>query len=187
MPVKARPGIKEQFDLLAKPYTVLLVIDPGRYQDGLNELIRYLFEDQKMSGMYLTAAKSAVKLDELFRVSGINTDNLFFIDTVSKMTSSYAADSDRVRYVENPNSLTEISIALSKFLKIPVANRMLIVDSISALLVHNDAEGVSKFIHFLHSKVSGTNTSAIFIALKGETDKTVQTRMSQFVDKIIEI
>ena len=180
-------AIKSHFADLKKPFIVLLVIDPKVYQSGVSSLVSFLLREKKMSGIYLTVNKPSVKYDEVFRSSGVNTDELFFIDTISKMANPMVADNERVKYIATPNSLTQIAIAITTILRKPVTDRVFIVDSISTLLVYNKPDTVSKFLHFLEGKISMTNTSAVFIALKGETETEVQRTISQFVDKTIEL
>lgn len=184
---KVPAEIKKEFSKLDHPFSVLLVVAPESYQETMIETVSFLTKSKKMSGVYLTINKISSKCIEDFKKAKINVNNIYFIDAISKMANSSVNDTENISYIQSPNNLTELGIATTTVLQKEKNSRVFIFDSISTLLAYNKPDIVSRFMHVFSGKIAMSKTSAIFVAIKGETDKTVETTVSQFVDKTINI
>lgn len=184
---KVAAEIKKAFGSLDSPFSILLVVSPEVYSETMVETVSFLTKAKKMSGVYLTINKISSKCIEDFKKAKIETKNIYFIDAISKMANSGVSDTENIKYVQSPNSLTELSIAATTVLQKEKDKRVFVFDSISTLLAYNKPEVVSRFMHVFSSKISMSKTSAVFVAIKGETDSSVQSTVGQFVDKTINI
>ena len=139
-----------------------------------------------MSGIYINVSRSYDNISEIMTSKNIDISRLFFIDCVSLSTGIKPVKKDSVLYVNSPSDLTEISIVLDQLVQtIPMQERFLFLDSLSALLIYNSSNITSKFAHFLTVKMRQWKIIGILIALEKETDEKLISLISQFADKII--
>ncbi|HIH10541.1 MAG TPA: hypothetical protein HA254_07810 [Candidatus Diapherotrites archaeon] len=177
-------ALKSNFYGLSRPFVVLLIIEPKDYQEALVSLMRLLSQKEGMEPVYITTNKSCIKLDEIFRVNGINTDNVYYIDAASKATNEACADNEKAKYTSGPANLGEISAEISRVASKPHRGMVFIIDNVSGLLVYNKEDEVSKFLHFTAGKAELTNTSAVFVAMK---EDRLPANIGQYADRIIEL
>ena len=73
----------------------------------------------------------------------------------------------------NPRSLTNISIVLTTALEsLPKEHdRILMLDTLSTMLLYNEAVIISRFMHSLISRLRELGIKSIFFTLEEETDK----------------
>src|SRR3989338_139263 len=170
----------QEFD--KKDITYLVIVSPEYYFKTNSEILRIFCNTSHMFGIYVTLGKPYDVLMRQFYAEGIDVSKLFFIDAVSKKEEK----PNNAIFVNGPSSLTELSISISQVIQMaPKENTFLFFDSISTLLLYNNADIIIKFIHFLTAKLSEWKLAGIFISLDIGEDKRVIIQISQFCGKMI--
>jgi hypothetical protein len=167
---------------LSSNQTILLIMSSADYNNEIIEVVK------KLSGkniVYVTLNKTHDSLVELFKKKKIKTENIVFIDAISKTIKSTPEQSDGVYYVSSPGALTEISLVVSKFIKHNFD--YLIFDSLTNLLVYTQKAPVGKFVASLVNKIKESKTKAIFYALSVKEQESLIKESGMFVDKVIEL
>lgn len=121
---------------------------------------------------------------------GIDQKNLFIIDCVSKSQESSQPDKDNVLFIENASSLTDISISLNEIIerrKENGAKPVVVLDSINALLIHNDARTVTRFTHSLLTKLRLHDVSGILLGVEDDIDSTTRSQIIQLSDTVVSV
>jgi len=116
---------------------------------------------------------------------GINTKKLFFIDLITSEISEATEKIDNCLFMESPKSLTDLSIALSEAVKSMPGDKFIFLDTLSTLLVYNQLTTVTKFAHFLTSKMRQWDINGLLVSMEKETDPNLQAQLAQFCDKVI--
>ncbi len=88
-----------------------------------------------------------------------------------------------------PQALTNISIALTSAIEsLPKDNdKLLILDTLSTLMLYNEAGTVTRFAHVLTEKLRAWGVKSVILTLEEETDKKIIAQLGQFCDKTINI
>ncbi|MEK6960443.1 MAG: hypothetical protein AABX47_04680 [Nanoarchaeota archaeon] len=162
---------------------ILLVIVPSEnYNNTILETMRAL---SGKDACYVTLNKTSDSLKEIFRKKKIPTENILFIDAISKTIKETPATSERCYYVSSPAAMTEISIIINKVLE----NRFqyILFDSLTSLLVYESKAPVAKFVSSLTNKIRGTKTRAIFFALAVKEQSALISEAGMFADKVIDL
>lgn len=162
--------------------TILLLMPDIEYNDVIVNVVNQLSAKRVI---YVTLNKTHDSLKELFQKNKINVKNLVFIDGVSKTIKKTPDTGEGVYFCSSPGALTEISLAVNKFLKYNFD--YLIFDSLTSLLVYQKKAPVSKFVSSLVNKIKKGQTKTIFYALNVKEQDTLIKESSMFVDKVIEI
>lgn len=166
---------------LSKNQTILLIMSSSDYNKEITDVVKSL----KGSIAYITLNKTKDSLMELFKKHKIKTDNIVFIDAISKTIKNVPEQSANVYYVSSPGALTEISLIASKFIRHNFD--YLIFDSLTNLLIYEKKAPVSKFVASLVNKIKESKTKAVFYALSVKEQETLIKESGMFVDKVIEL
>jgi len=76
-----------------------------------------------------------------------------------------------------------VTITLKKFEQEKTVS---FLDSINAMLIHSSSADLSKFIHFVISKLRILNIAGILLAVEKGLDPALLTQLTTFADNIIE-
>ena len=79
----------------------------------------------------------------------IETQNLFFIDTISKyIGKNELTQSDSIVYIDDPANLTEIGIVTKLGIEKISGEKVLIFDSLTTLSLYNSSKNIARFYNF---------------------------------------
>lgn len=180
-------NIKEEIECLADNPIVTFLVPTNTYVQTNIEILKALVNEKKLPGIYITVNKPYTDIINFLRKNGINSSRIFFIDLVTKLTKEQPSRIDNCLFMESPESLTDLSIALGEAVRSIKGNKFVFLDTLSTLLIYNKAETVTKFMHFLTSKLRGWDVQGIIISLTKETKPELQAELAQFCDKVIDL
>ena len=155
---------------------LLSIFSKPHYNRSVFKLLKGL-EGKKIC--YVTLNKTAANLESSLRMHRFKTNNLFFIDAVSK--SKGLKNKDNAIFVSSPNSLQELSMAIKPVLACSHFDALLF-DSLSTLKF-SQTEEIEKFNREIINQVRAQGKQGIFTCL--EEDSSLFTRSFQHVDKIL--
>jgi len=134
---------------------------------------------------YFTLNKTFSSLLSNFKRHGVKTDNLLFVDAISKSMREVPDQAEQCYYVSSPGALTELSIVLSKVLRHNFD--YIVFDSLTNLLIYQEREPVAKFISNFVNRAGASNTKMVFYALNMLQHADIIQECSMFVDKVIDL
>jgi len=170
-------SLKKEFD---SNKILLLQVSSENYNDAVDKITKEL---SSKSICYVTLNKTYASLKESFEKKSVNLKNMVFIDAISKTMKKTPDQEAQCYYVSAPSAMTEMSIAIEKFLKHDFD--YLIFDSLNSMLVYEKKAPVSRFISSLVNKIKKSKTKAVFIALKGSNSEIIN-ECGMFVDKVVD-
>jgi len=166
---------------LKENQVVLLLVEGLEYNDLSLKVARELFGKKVC---YVTLNKTCPSILETFSKAKIKSDNVKFVDAISKTITGKAKDTDSCLYLSSPGALTELSIAISEFIK--KGYDYIIFDSLTNLLIYQGKGPVAKFVANLITKIKASKTRAVFYALKVDQHQELIQEASMFVDKVVD-
>lgn len=166
----------------------LVLVDPKDYQNSITSIVKHFTENRKMPGVYLTVNKPFRLLNDVFKNNKINTEMIIFIDAITNAAEEVKEEHDHCYYLESPESLSDMSIAISQAVEaIEHKEKFIFIDSLSTLLVYNKQETVIRFIHFLIGKMRSWNVNGVILSLKKRGEASLMAELSQFCDATIRL
>jgi len=107
-------------------------------------------------------------LKNLYAAEGIDRGKVQFIDTITKYAIGRIPDGEAdTMFVNSPSNLTDLGIAITKALNTASGESpCLLFDSISTMLIYIPSINISKFIHFVTSKLRLIDAPGIFLAVE---------------------
>jgi len=152
--------------------------------------IRLMKEIQKLryQTIMITFNQPSPILKRTYLKNDIDLETVIFIDAVSKYAlGTLPEDIDRAVFINNPRNLTNLSVAISEMLKeFAGTNTCVILDSISTMLIYLSSEDISKFVHFMTSKLAILGMPGLFVAVENGLNPVLMSHLSTFTDEVID-
>ena len=161
--------------------TQLFIIKPEKYVEGLIKILKEVTKNKNL--IYITTNRPYSHLIKMLKEHKIQTDKIFFIDCISKHVGIEEKAANCI-IVESPQNLTAIGIAINESAKHISGKKSLLVDSLSALLLYNDAETIGKFSNFLINKMRSYEIDVSMIVLESDVNKDVIQKIESFADEV---
>jgi hypothetical protein len=178
--------IREELSTLPEHFIVLLLTDYLNYGEVVDFILKYLIQEKNADGIYLTVNKTAKSVFESIQLLGMDPKKILFIDCASGRVRKFHETQENIIVIKSPEHLTDIAVALSEMVKKGSnANRFLLVDSISTLLLFNSVKSVVKFSHFFTNLIREYRLKGLIFAVDKETDEYVKRTLYVFSDKVI--
>jgi hypothetical protein len=178
---KADLVLQKELEGLGETYQILLLADSKIYSEVRQAAIRRLSGTE---GIYVTLNSPYVAFR---KVKGIDYRKVHFIDLISKMTDSKMPATKSVSYLESATDLTELVLLLEKKLKGFSKGAFIIVDSVSTMLVYNNAREVEKLIHVLVRRAEASGARLVLLMVKSKEHEGIIETVGQFCTKIVSI
>jgi len=173
--------MKQLLQQLSKNQNIVLVIKSKNYAITFIDLNKETSKKFKRICL-IAVSKPYNTLMNQFKNEGIDSNKYYFIDCSSKKE---VKESKNCTYISSPQNLTQLAIVLSKTIKNKNID-LVIFDSISTLLLHNDELIVTKFLNNIMANMRAEgNTKAIYTLLQEDLKGPLKT-VFLFADKVIE-
>ena len=181
--------VKIDFKDLETSELMLVVAPSDSMQQVTLEVLKYFVNTKNSFCVYVTVAKPYNTIMNILNKNGIKTDRIFFIDCVTSLSTSESLLRAGNCVFCQPQALTNISIALTSAIEsLPKDNdKLLILDTLSTLMLYNEAGTVTRFAHVLTGKLRASGVKSVILTLEEETDKKIIAQLGQFCDKTINI
>lgn len=151
------------------------------------ELIRVLLEKGN-DVLVITANQPYDVLKKDYQMNDIPMEKVYIVDTVTKYAMGHDHEPvENCRFVSTPSDMTAIGIAVTESLKELKGRKVsLIFDSINAMLIYISSRNITRFVHFVTSKLRLMGFSGIFLAVEKGIDPDVLVQLTTLVDNIID-
>ncbi|MFH1663740.1 MAG: ATPase domain-containing protein [archaeon] len=179
----------KELSKVKKKEIVLILSDEKKYLETNLKILNILTNKLNEKGIYVTINRPFNSLIELLESNKIKTKNIFFIDAITMTVVGEAKEVPNCLFINSPNSLTELGIALGEAFKAmkETTDRFIFLDSLSTLLIYNQSQSVTKFAHFLTGRMREWKIKGVLISLQKNVDERLIAQVSQFCDRIIEV
>jgi hypothetical protein len=140
------------------------------------------------SGVFITVNRTYPVMEKVLKGKGVDVSRLFFIDCISRRAIGDSQLTERCLYVSSPSQLTEVSVGLMQALELLRGKRKFVyIDSLGTFLLYNSAGTMSKFSHFIITKLSVTEVKGIFMTAEKEKDIQLIKDLEVFCEKTVDL
>ncbi|MDK2974148.1 MAG: hypothetical protein PWP08_519 [Methanofollis sp.] len=168
---------------------ICIVLSSARQIKENNMAVIKEITEKGYQAIVVTINQPAHYLREYYGKNGIDLSRVSFIDTITKYAGGrIPEDMPASVFLSNPGDLTGLSIAVTESLKnrndLPAC---ILIDSINAMLIYLPSGDLSRFIHFVSSKLKILDLSGIFLAVESGLDPILLAQLTSFSDDIIDL
>ena len=169
-----------------KEYVALATVDANKYQKTNLGMIKHL-TDKNVPGVYITLNKPYETMQKVFKNEKIDTEIIIFIDAVTQTAGGNIEKTDKCLFIGSPDNLSDMSVAMDQAVRaLPSKEKFVFFDSLSTLLIYNNVETVSRFVHFLAGKMRVWKVKGIIVSLRKNQDKELIDALMQFCDVVLD-
>ncbi|HUK39032.1 MAG TPA: hypothetical protein VLV30_07960 [Methanomicrobiales archaeon] len=174
------------FDRLDKDKIYLCLTSAERLRENSSSIIRSLLARGYLVIVVTTNQPYAI-LRKNYEKDGIDLSKVGFIDAITRYAvGEVPAGAKGVRFTSSPSDLTQLGIAISDSLKDMGGRKAaILIDSVSTMLIYLPSTSLSKFIHFVSSKLKILDMAGIFLAVEDGLDPTLLSQLTTFVDQVV--
>jgi len=164
-----------------------LSVDAANYYMTMLAAMEHIKNSLKMSGVYISAARSADKILSQLKLEKIDTQGLFYVDTVAVLSGA-RTNLKGVQMVESPAMLETILLKIKWFMRhIKSEKRFVFVDSINALGVYNEPKLLCEFLHVLVNLMSARDVMTFLLSVEEQTPPEVKQVLRLTSDDFLEV
>jgi hypothetical protein len=181
-------GLKERISNAIKINQSIGILLPGNnYPDLIQAIFERIQSHPQEAWVYVTVTKPFDILTKQYDFLA-ECKNIRFIDCVSRAAGIMSPD-PRVIYLESPSMLEKLGLEIMNTFKDvdPNAKKYLVIDSLSNLIIYNDADIVTEFFYHIINRTRARDIHTISLAIEEEgLDKQIQ-RLVYLNDKILKV
>ena len=174
------------FDRLDKDKIYLCLTSAERLRENSSGIIRSLLARGYLVIVVTTNQPYAI-LKKAYEKDGIDLSHVGFIDAITRYAvGEVPVGAKGVRFTSSPSDLTQLGIAITDSLK-DMGDRKaaILIDSVSTMLIYLPSTNLSKFIHYISSKLKILDMAGIFLAVEDGLDPTLLSQLTTFVDQVV--
>ncbi|MBN1280176.1 MAG: hypothetical protein JXA00_00855 [Candidatus Thermoplasmatota archaeon] len=162
--------------------SVGIQVPEARHEDLLEAVFSSMCKNTQDSWTFVSVSKTFDYLTKVFK-EGAQFANIRFIDCISRAAGITDLYKNCI-YIESPVMLEKLILEiLHNFKGIKKdAEKYIVIDSLSALMIYNDPEIIREFISLLLNRSRSENIHVISILVEEEMDSN---KIIQLNDKII--
>lgn len=164
---------------------ILHMIAPENTMEQVVRIVGDVARNQRI--IYVTVNRPYKQLIATLASHEIDHTKMFFIDCITAGGHVMEKnDPQNCMFIDSPQDLTGISIAITQAIKLTQPNVTLFIDSIDALVVYNDESTVVKFCNFTISKLRSFGAGGVLLARKSGKEVQVVRDVALSVDEVAE-
>jgi archaellum biogenesis ATPase FlaH len=165
--------------------TSAVVFPVNEYSIQINDVVKVLSENFGKI-LYVSLNRLYNPLKRKIIQEGIDSSRFVFVDAVTKTAIAQPKEETDCIFVSSPDALTELSIAITKTIQTSYPD-IIIFDSLSTLLIYENSQVTTQFIHSLINKMTAFGVKMVFTILEGEKEQPLINNLNMLLDKVIKI
>ena len=182
VPEQIASSLKE----ISNTSAVSLITDINNYFTAMKEVVRYTSEVGRAC-VYITSTIPSSVIVEQLSSEDLSTEHVHFVDCISYMVGKAPEDSDRVLYIETPTMLETIMLRIQTVVKrLEDEPKLVFLDSVNTLALHNDDKIVQEFIHYLINSLRVREVPSVVLSIVDQTPEDLEIILKLVCDEVVE-
>jgi hypothetical protein len=181
-------GLKERIsNAVSTNQSIGIIIPSNNYSDLICSLFEYMNTKPNAIWVYLTITKPFESIFDDYS-SLINNQNIIFIDCISQ-AAGISKEKSNCIYIESPLQLESILLEIMNSYKNTddKKSKYLIIDSLSSLVIYNDAPLVTEFFTHLINRTRLSDITTISLTIEEEMNDNLRKILYLKSNKIIKL
>jgi KaiC/GvpD/RAD55 family RecA-like ATPase len=180
--------VSKQLLELSPSSAVSLQMSVDSYLDVLSGMLDQFANKKGMDTIYVTATISSEALKRVLAALDIDTSRVFFVDCISHimMGASSVQQDEHATLVESPTMLENIMLKVEYLIRRSQAEqKLVIIDSINSLAIHNNNWILSEFLHILVSGLRARDVYTIILSVEEHSTPEINNMVNLVCDTTI--
>jgi len=185
---KVSSTVSEQLLELSPSSAISLQMSVDSYLDVLSGMLDQFANKKGMDTIYVTATISSEAIKRVLAALDIDTSRVFFVDCISHimMGASSVQQDEHATLVESPTMLENIMLKVEYLIRRSQAeHKLVIIDSINSLAIHNNNWILSEFLHILVSGLRARDVYTIILSVEEHSTPEINNLVNLVCDTTI--
>lgn len=181
-------NIADQLNELPPSSAVSLQMSVDNYLDVMRGVLDLFANRRDMDIIYVTATISFEAIKRVLQALDIDTSRVYFVDCISHimMGASAAQHDEHTTLVESPTMLENIMLKVEYLIRRSEAeHKLVIIDSINSLAIHNNNWILSEFLHILVSGLRARDVYTIILSVEEHSTPEINNMVNLVCDTAI--
>ncbi len=173
--------IAERLANMPEASAVSMRVSINTYFDVIQGLLDNFLKLKNLEAIYITCTIPSAPIINALQMLEIDLSKVYFVDCVSNVLMSKEKKNKHVYYVESPTMLENIIIKVEYLhKKTGGGKKLVLLDSINSLAIHNNPKILSEFLHILVNNLRAKNAYSVIFSLAEQSSEEI-TNMTNFV------
>jgi len=169
---------------------ISLQMSVDNYLDVLRGVLDLFANKKQMDTIYVTATISSEAIKRVLEALDIDSSRIFFVDCISHimMGASAAQTDDHTTLVESPTMLENLMLKVEYLIRRSESkDKLVVLDSINSLAIHNNNWILSEFLHILVSGLRSREAYTVILSVEEHSTPEINNMVSLVCDHGIRV
>jgi KaiC/GvpD/RAD55 family RecA-like ATPase len=165
---------------------VSLQVGVDYYLDAIRAVVDIYSSKRDIEVVYVTATISYQAITDILKALEIDASKVHFVDCISHTMMSSALHGSQVLFVESPTMLENIMLKTEYLLrKSGDKEKLVLLDSINSLAIHNSNNVLSEFLHIFVSSLRSRGVNTLILSIMEHTSQELSNMVNLVCDSTI--
>ena len=164
---------------------ISLQMSVDNYLDVIRGVLDMFANKKGMDTIYVTATISSEAIKRVLQALDIDTSRIYFVDCISHimMGASAAQQDDHTTLVESPTMLENLMLKVEYLIRSSQSKeKLVVIDSINSLAIHNNNWILSEFLHILVSGLRSREAFTIILSVEEHSTPEINNMVNLVCD-----
>lgn len=164
---------------------ISLQMSVDNYLDVIRGVLDLFANKKGMDTIYVTATISSEAIKRVLEALDIDTSRIYFVDCISHimMGASAAQLDDHTTLVESPTMLENLMLKVEYLIRRSQSkDKLVVIDSINSLAIHNNNWILSEFLHILVSGLRSREAFTVILSVEEHSTPEINNMVNLVCD-----
>jgi KaiC/GvpD/RAD55 family RecA-like ATPase len=164
---------------------VSLQMSVDNYLDVIRGVVDLFANKKEMDTIYVTATISSDAIRRVLEALDIDSSRVYFVDCISHimMGASSAQQDEHTTLVESPTMLENLMLKVEYLIRRSESkDKLVVIDSINSLAIHNNNWILSEFLHILVSGLRSRDAYTVIFTVEEHSTPEINNMVSLVCD-----
>ena len=165
---------------------ISLQMSVDHYLDVLRGVLDLFASKKEADVIYVTSTISFEAIKRVMEALDIDTSRVYFVDCISHimMGASSGQTDDHTTLVESPTMLENVMLKVEYLIRLSEAkDKIVVIDSINSLAIHNNNWILSEFLHILVSGLRVRDVYTIILSVEEHSTPEIDNMVNLVCDQ----
>ncbi len=179
----------EKLKGISEASVIALEVNSDSYFDVIRTLTEKISIEKDLDVIYMNSTLPAASIINVMDLLEMKRDHIYFVDCGSSVLMNNTATNGHVLYVESATMLENIMLKVEYLMRKldPKKGKLVFIDSINSLAIHNNISILSEFMHILFNSLRSKNAYTIVLSIKEQSSDEINHALTMVCDERIEI
>lgn len=167
---------------------VSLQLSVDEYLEVIRGVLDLFANKKEMDTIYVTATISSEAIKRVLDALDIDSSRIFFVDCISHimMGASSAQQDEHTTIVESPTMLENLMLKVEYLIRRSQSkDKLVVLDSINSLAIHNNNWILSEFLHILVSGLRSREAYSVIFSVEEHSTPEINNMVNLVCDHVL--